>query len=82
MASMSAYESGTWTAKQNKAFEKALAVYDQDTPNRWVNVAKAIGDKTEEEVKRHYQRLVEDVKHIESGDVPFPYRTSRGARDT
>ncbi|KAA0036170.1 protein RADIALIS-like 1 [Cucumis melo var. makuwa] len=78
MASMSAHGSGVWTAKQNKAFEEALAMYDKDTPDRWLNVAKAIGGKTEEEVKRHYQLLLEDVKHIESGKVPFPYRTSRG----
>ncbi|XP_030450165.1 protein RADIALIS-like 3 [Syzygium oleosum] len=69
--------SSSWTAKQNKAFEKALAVYDKDTPDRWHNVAKAVGGKTAEEVKRHYELLVEDVKHIESGQVPFPnYRTT------
>lgn len=67
----------TWTAKQNKAFEKALAVYDKDTPDRWHNVAKAVGGKTAEEVKRHYQELVEDVRCIEAGHVPFPnYRAS------
>ncbi|KAL4588809.1 hypothetical protein LXL04_001704 [Taraxacum kok-saghyz] len=46
---------GSWTAKQNKAFEKALAVFDRDTPDRWHNVAKAVGGKTPEEVKQHYQ---------------------------
>ncbi|CAK9315893.1 unnamed protein product [Citrullus colocynthis] len=73
MASISAFGPSTpWTTKQNKAFEKALAVNDQDTPERWLNVAKAMGGKTEEEVKRHYQLLVEDVKYIESGEIPFP----------
>ncbi|XP_022972544.1 protein RADIALIS-like 1 [Cucurbita maxima] len=76
MASMSAHGSSAWTARENKAFEKALAVFDQDTPDRWVNVAKAIGGKTEDEVKRHYQLLVNDVKHIESGEINFPYRSS------
>ncbi|KAF8406440.1 hypothetical protein HHK36_008527 [Tetracentron sinense] len=70
----------TWTAKQNKLFEKALASYDKDTPDRWHNVAKAVGGKTVEEVKRHYEILVEDVKRIESGQVPFPnYRTTGGS---
>ncbi|KAK6916583.1 hypothetical protein RJ641_019444 [Dillenia turbinata] len=64
-SSISSRDSGYWTAKQNKAFEKALAVYDKDTPDRWHNVAKAVGGKTAEEVKRHYEILVEDVKHIE-----------------
>lgn len=68
----------TWTVKQNKAFEQALAVYDQDTPDQWLNVAKAVPGKTAEEVESHYALLVEDVKFIESGQVPFPYRTSGG----
>ncbi|KAI4318349.1 hypothetical protein MLD38_032068 [Melastoma candidum] len=63
---------GSWTAQQNKAFEKALAVFDKDTPDRWHNVARAVGGKTPEEVKRHYELLVEDVNHIERGRVPFP----------
>ncbi|KAJ6906138.1 hypothetical protein NC652_023786 [Populus alba x Populus x berolinensis] len=76
-SSMSSRGSGSWTVQQNKAFERALAVYDRDTPDRWYNVARAVGGKTAEEVKRHYERLVEDVKHIESGHVPFPnYRTT------
>ncbi|KAL1810135.1 hypothetical protein DCAR_0729806 [Daucus carota subsp. sativus] len=61
-----------WTPKQNKLFEKALAKYDKDTPDRWHNIARAVGDKTAEEVKRHYEILVEDLRHIESGTVPFP----------
>ncbi|KAM7470765.1 hypothetical protein LguiA_008948 [Lonicera macranthoides] len=79
MASMSSRGSGNWTAKENKAFEKALAVHDKDTPDRWYNVARAVGGKTAEEVKRHYEILVQDVKHIENGRVPYPnYRISGG----
>ncbi|XP_020098410.1 protein RADIALIS-like 3 [Ananas comosus] len=61
-----------WTAKQNKTFERALAVYDKDTPD----VARAVGGKTPEEVKQHYEKLVRDVQQIESGRVPFPAYTS------
>lgn len=62
-----------WTAKQNKLFENALAVNDKDTPDRWQCVSKAMGGcKTAEEVKKHYEMLVEDVKDIESGKVPLP----------
>ncbi|VFR01911.1 unnamed protein product [Cuscuta campestris] len=61
-----------WSARENKAFEEALEVYDQDTPDRWYNIAKLVGGgKTEEEVKRHYQILVRDINFIESGRVPF-----------
>ncbi|KAE8730400.1 Protein RADIALIS-like 2 [Hibiscus syriacus] len=76
-SSISFHGSGSWTAKQNKDFESALAVYDKDTPDRWHNVAKAVGGKIAEEVKRHYELLVNDVMKIESGQVPFPkYRTT------
>lgn len=69
--------SSSWTPKQNKQFEKALALYDTDTPDRWQNVAKAVGGKSAEEVKRHYEILIKDVREIESGRVPIPnYRTS------
>ncbi|XP_075477509.1 transcription factor RADIALIS-like [Primulina tabacum] len=67
----------SWTAKENKAFEKALAVFDKDTSDRWDNVAKSIGGRTPEEVKKHYEVLLEDINYIESGRVPFPnYRTT------
>ncbi|KAK4351971.1 hypothetical protein RND71_027489 [Anisodus tanguticus] len=62
----------TWTHQQNKLFENALAIYDRDTPDRWRNLAKAVGGKTEEEVKNHYEKLVEDISRIESGNVPLP----------
>ena len=66
-----------WTPKQNKLFENALAIYDRETPERWANIARAVGGgKTVEEVKRHYEALVEDVKQIESGRVPFPYNNN------
>lgn len=68
-----------WSAQENKAFERALAVFDQDTPDRWAKVARAIGGRTPEEVKMHYDVLVEDIKYIESGKVPFPnYKTTNG----
>ncbi|KAG0463877.1 hypothetical protein HPP92_019497 [Vanilla planifolia] len=71
----------SWTQKQNKLFESALAVYDKDTPDRWQNVARAVGGKSAEEVKRHYDLLVEDLKHIESGQVPFPNYNSSGGKE-
>ncbi|GAB4849145.1 60S ribosomal protein L3 [Ancistrocladus abbreviatus] len=78
MASSSCSSSSSWTTTQNKLFEKALAKYDKDTPDRWQKVARAVG-KSVEEVKRHYEILVEDINHIESGQVPYPnYRSSSG----
>ncbi|KAF6136284.1 hypothetical protein GIB67_042769 [Kingdonia uniflora] len=68
---MAKNSSSTWTAKQNKLFEDALAIFDKNTPDRWHNIAKAVGGKTVEEVKRQYEILEEDVKRIESGKYPF-----------
>ncbi|KAG2319697.1 hypothetical protein Bca52824_012910 [Brassica carinata] len=76
MATSSKSSSSSWTSKQNKMFERALAVYDKDTPDRWHNVANAVGSKSEEEVKRHYDILVEDLVNIEQDLVPLPkYKT-------
>lgn len=72
----------SWTPKQNKLFEEALARYDKDTPDRWQNVARAVGGKSAEEVKRHYELLVADLKYIESGQVPFPNYKSSGGRNS
>ncbi|XVF63839.1 hypothetical protein PTKIN_Ptkin09bG0118800 [Pterospermum kingtungense] len=70
--------SSYWTPKQNKLFEKALAKYDQDTPDRWQKVAAAVGGKSAEEVRRHYEILVMDVMYIESGQIPIPkYKSTR-----
>ncbi|KAF3339989.1 protein RADIALIS-like 1-like protein [Carex littledalei] len=69
-----------WTPRQNKLFEEALVVYSKETPDRWHNIARAVGGgKTADEVKRYYDLLLEDIKQIESGQVPFPvYRSSSG----
>ncbi|KAG2720082.1 hypothetical protein I3760_02G019200 [Carya illinoinensis] len=64
--------SSSWTPQENKKFERALAVYDKDTADRWQKVARAVGGKSVEEVKRHYEILIADVKEIESDRIPFP----------
>ncbi|KAI4320985.1 hypothetical protein MLD38_034412 [Melastoma candidum] len=70
----------SWTVKQNKMFENALAVYDKETPDRWQNLARAVGgNKSADEVKRHYEMLVEDVKQIESGKIPLPNYRNKGS---
>uniref|UniRef100_A0ACD5TD97 Uncharacterized protein n=1 Tax=Avena sativa TaxID=4498 RepID=A0ACD5TD97_AVESA len=70
--SMSAARAG-WTPKQNKLFEQALAVHDRDTPDRWHNVARAVGGgKSANDVRRYYELLVHDIARIEAGNVPFP----------
>ncbi|KAL4333166.1 hypothetical protein GQ457_07G026370 [Hibiscus cannabinus] len=68
-----------WTPNQNKLFERALAIYDKDTPDRWQKVAAAVGGKSVEEVRRHYDILVRDLMYIESGRIPIPDYRSTGS---
>ncbi|KAL8459006.1 hypothetical protein ACS0TY_035636 [Phlomoides rotata] len=68
--------SSRWTEWENKVFEDALASYDKDNPEWWQNVAAMVG-KTVEEVKRHYQKLLQDINHIENGKVPVPNYKSK-----
>ena len=62
----------SWTRLQNKQFEKALVLHDEHTRDRWQNIAKEVGNKSVEEVKRHYAILLEDLSRMESGRVPIP----------
>ncbi|KAG5526651.1 hypothetical protein RHGRI_032801 [Rhododendron griersonianum] len=76
----SSVRGSSWTPQQNKQFEQALARFDRDTPDRWQNVARAVGGgKSAEEVKRHYNILLEDLRRIESGRVPVPNYRSGGS---
>jgi len=76
MASSSRSSNSSWTARENKIFEDALASHDQYTQDRWQKIADIVG-KSPEEVRRHYERLERDVRSIESGKVPYPYRSTR-----
>ncbi|XAR60705.1 hypothetical protein NMG60_11034181 [Bertholletia excelsa] len=61
-----------WTAAENKLFENALAVFDEDTPDRWQKVAEMIPGKTVVDVMRQYKELEDDVSSIEAGLIPIP----------
>lgn len=63
---------GEWSREQDVAFENALANYPEDAVDRWAKIAAVVPGKTLEEVKRHYEVLVEDVSLIESGYVALP----------
>ncbi|KAK9742480.1 hypothetical protein RND81_03G175900 [Saponaria officinalis] len=63
----------SWTWEQNKAFENGLAIYPENCEQRWQKIASNIpGYKTIEEVKQHYQILLDDIAEIEAGYVTLP----------
>ncbi|KAL2521070.1 Protein RADIALIS-like 6 [Forsythia ovata] len=73
--------SSTWTPRENKRFEEALATYTENTSDRFHKIARAVGSKTVEEVMRHYEILEKDIMKIENDQIPLPnYRviTSNG----
>ncbi|WCJ19785.1 Duplicated homeodomain-like superfamily protein [Euphorbia peplus] len=61
-----------WTKEENKRFERALAIYDEHEPDRWIKVAAMIPTKTVYDVIKQYRELEDDVSDIEAGKVPIP----------
>uniref|UniRef100_A0A803LZS1 Uncharacterized protein n=1 Tax=Chenopodium quinoa TaxID=63459 RepID=A0A803LZS1_CHEQI len=58
----------SWTREEEKAFENAIATHSIDKSNEeWDKVASMVPTKTIEEIKQHYEFLVEDVGAIEAG---------------
>ncbi|XP_019052501.1 PREDICTED: transcription factor DIVARICATA-like isoform X2 [Nelumbo nucifera] len=75
--------SSLWSREQEKAFENALATHPEDSMDRWEKIAASVPGKTPDEVKHHYELLVEDINGIESGRVPLPcyVSSSEGSMD-
>ena len=67
-----------WTREEDKAFENAVAVTaapprDGPPDDGWFTaLAASVPARTAEEVRRHYEALLEDVASIEAGRVPLP----------
>ncbi|XP_059303351.1 transcription factor MYBS1-like [Lycium ferocissimum] len=62
-----------WSREEEKAFENAIAMYwIEGTEQQWEKFALMVPTKTIDELKRHYQLLVDDVNAIEAGQVPIP----------
>ncbi|XP_050208950.1 transcription factor DIVARICATA-like [Mercurialis annua] len=65
--------SSEWTREENKKFERALAIYDDEQePERWRKVAALIPGKSIYDVLKHYRELEDDVSDIEAGKIPIP----------
>ncbi|CAI9779160.1 unnamed protein product [Fraxinus pennsylvanica] len=64
--------SSIWSREQDTQFEKAIATYPEESSDRWEKIAANVSGKSLEEVKDHYELLVDDVDSIEAGFVPLP----------
>ncbi|KAM1101999.1 hypothetical protein ACFX19_010899 [Malus domestica] len=74
--------SSLWTREQDKSFENALATYPEDSSDRWEKIAADVQGKTLEEIKHHYDLLLEDLTQIEAGVVPLPCYNSSSEGST
>ncbi|XP_060195602.1 transcription factor SRM1 [Lycium barbarum] len=78
----SSSSSSIWSREQDKAFENALATYPEDCEDWWEKITFDVPGKTLEEVKNHYDLLIDDVSRIESGSVPLPCYNSSSDSST
>uniref|UniRef100_A0A0D6R5A2 HTH myb-type domain-containing protein n=1 Tax=Araucaria cunninghamii TaxID=56994 RepID=A0A0D6R5A2_ARACU len=67
-----------WSRDQEKAFENALAVHNEECDDRWEKIAAQVPGKNAAEIRLHYEILVEDIKCIDAGYVPLPSYISSG----
>ncbi|CAA2988737.1 transcription factor DIVARICATA-like [Olea europaea subsp. europaea] len=62
-----------WSREEEKSFENAIAMHwIEDSKDQWDKISLMVPSKNTEELKHHYQLLVEDVNAIEAGHVPLP----------
>ncbi|KAM7262243.1 hypothetical protein ACFE04_021320 [Oxalis oulophora] len=76
------HSSSVWSRDQDKVFENALVTYPEDDLDRWEKIAADVPGKTVEELKEHYELLVDDITKIESGCVPLPNYNSCSENST
>lgn len=61
-----------WSKEENKMFERAIAMFDEEIPDRWQRIAAMIPGKSVSDVMEQYSELEADVSDIEAGLVPIP----------
>ncbi|XP_074341671.1 transcription factor DIVARICATA-like [Apium graveolens] len=68
------FQRTNWTTEENGTFESCLALFDEDTPDRWLQVASMIPGKSVLDVIEQYKKLEDDISDIEAGLFPLPER--------
>jgi len=78
MTTLATAATAAWTREEDKALENAVAAAaappaDGPPDDGWFTALVAsVPARTAEEVRRHYEALVEDVAAIEAGRIPLP----------
>ncbi|KAG5584385.1 hypothetical protein H5410_044819 [Solanum commersonii] len=63
--------SSIWSREEDKIFENILAIYFNDN-NLLPKMEESLPGKTVDEIKDHYNILLEDINAIDSGGTPLP----------
>ncbi|XP_039041237.1 transcription factor DIVARICATA-like [Hibiscus syriacus] len=61
-----------WTRLEDKLFEDALVIFQEETSDWWQRIADRIPGKSAREVKEHFDVLVHDVYEIDAGRIEVP----------
>lgn len=62
-----------WSREEEKAFENAIAMHwVKDSTEHWDTIASLVPGRSMEELKQHYEILVEDIRAIEEGKIQIP----------
>ncbi|KAI4384114.1 hypothetical protein MLD38_009881 [Melastoma candidum] len=69
----------SWSRDEDRVFENAIASWEEggdldwaDLSQLWVRLAGELPGKSLEEIRCHYEALVEDIQSIEAGRVEIP----------
>ncbi|CAO2814295.1 unnamed protein product [Amaranthus hypochondriacus] len=61
-------EKEEWTKEENKIFENSLAELDFNRVDFFEQIALRLPGKTIDQIKKHYEALVNDIARIDSGE--------------
>ncbi|KAH0646430.1 hypothetical protein KY285_011221 [Solanum tuberosum] len=71
MSTVRTCNSSLWTREEDKIFENILVIYFNDN-NLLMKMEEALPGKSVDEIKDHYNILLEDIDAIDSGGAPLP----------
>lgn len=57
-----------WTKEENKIFENSLADLSISRTDLFEQISLRLPGKTTQQIKEHYEALVNDIERIESGE--------------
>jgi Myb-like DNA-binding domain len=60
-------DDANWTFEEETVFENGMATFDEDDTERWTKIASLLPEKSPDDVRTRYQKLMYDITRIEAG---------------